>query len=140
MIEIRLLLLVLVVLLHGCGTVAPVLTMKGSLSPESERSLYVTATKQKSIPLASLRRSGFTIAGDLLAAPYQLRITLGVDKAFRDCGTLNNVKYSLRSEGRPVLEISGRGWTGSCDPNIFDEMSQLLMRKFRVGTAAAEGE
>ena len=42
------------------------------------------------------------------------------------CGTTNNVVYDLRSGSGRVLVIKGRGRTGTCKPNIFDDMSQKL--------------
>jgi len=42
---------------------------------------------------------------------------------------LNNVKFQLRFEGRTVAEANGKGWTGTCQPNILTDMSHDLWRK-----------
>jgi hypothetical protein len=110
--------------------------MQHTLVLEGEPSIYVIAAKQKPAAVASLRRAGIVVVDDLAESSHQLRVTLGVDKSFRDCGTLNNVKYALRSEGRSILELQARGWTGECQPSVFDEMSQQLARAVRASMAS----
>jgi hypothetical protein len=39
---------------------------------------------------------------------------------------VSNVAYLLRSGRRYEMVIKGRGLTGSCTPNIFDALSQML--------------
>jgi hypothetical protein len=90
--------------------------------------------------MAALRRAGIVVVDDLLESSHQLRVTLGVDKSFRDCGTLNNVKYAMRLQRRTLLELAGRGWTGECQPNVFDEMSRELARAVRAGMASSGSE
>jgi len=76
--------------------------MEGPLSVDGDPVLFVTAAKQKPAAVASLRRVGIAVTDDVVEASHQLRITLGVDKSFRDCVTLNNIKYALRADGRSV--------------------------------------
>ena len=140
MIGIRSILLALVLLLSACGTVPPTPTKQGIFVLEAEPSLYVTATKQKPAIVDALRRAGIIVVDDLLESSHQLRVTLGIDKSFRDCGTLNNVKYTIRLQRRTLFELAGRGWTGECEPNVFDEMSLELARAIRAGMASSESE
>jgi hypothetical protein len=140
MTDIRSMLLALVLLLPACGTVPPTPTTPSFLVLEAEPSFYLIATKQKPEILAALRRAEIVVVDDLLESSHQLRVTLGVDKSFRDCGTLNNVKYAIRLQMRTLLELAGRGWTGECQPNVFDEMSRELAGAIRAGTASSESE
>ena len=137
MISIRSILLALVLTLPACGTVPPTPTTQGTLVLEAEPSFYVTAAKQKPAVVDALRRAGIVVVDDLLESSHQLRVTLGVDKSFRDCGTLNNVKYTIRLQRRTLLEFAGRGWTGECQPNVFDEMSLELARVIRTALASS---
>ena len=140
MIGIRPILLALVLTLPACGTVPPTLTKQGALVLEAEPSFYVTAAKQKPAVVGALRKAGIVVVDDLLESSHQLRVTLGIDKSFRGCGTLNNVKYAIRLQRRTLLELAGRGWTGECEPNVFDEMSLELAQTIRAGMASSESE
>ena len=140
MIGIRAILLVLLLLLSACGSRPPTPKTPSFIALEAEPSFYLIAAKQKPEILASLRGAGITVVDDLLESSHQLRVTLGVDKSFRDCGTLNNVKYAIRQQSRTLLELAGRGWTGGCQPNVFDEMSRELARVIRAGTTSSENE
>lgn len=140
MIGIRPLLLAFVLTLPACGTVPPTLTSQGALALEAEPSFYVTAAKQKPAVVAALRRAGVVVVEDLLESSHQLRVTLGIDNSFRGCGTLNNVKYTVRLERQTLLELAGRGWTGECEPNVFDEMSLELARAIRAALASSKRE
>ena len=140
MLGVRPILLALVLLFPACGSVPPTTTTQSPLVLEAEPSFYVTAAKQKPAVVDALRRAGIVVGDDLLESSHQLRVTLGVDKSFRDCGTLNNVKYTIRLQGRTLLEFAGRGWTGECQPNVFDEMSLELARAIRTALASSKHE
>lgn len=99
------------------------------------QTVYVISATHKLPAADALRRSGFEIVGDLASAGFVARFTVGVDKSFGNCGTLNNVKLALTSHERQVLEIAARGWTGACHPNVFDDMARVLQQEFvDVGT------
>ena len=51
------------------------------------------------------------------------------------CGQKHNVSYSLAVHGSNVMVIKARGWTGSCEPNMFDEMSAKLAESFALAPA-----
>lgn len=84
------------------------------------------APRQKPRIAEALTEAGFGIAMDLLETPLFLRVTVGNEKGFRSCGTRNNVKFALRREGNTVLEFTEAGWTGSCEPNVFDMLAKRL--------------
>jgi hypothetical protein len=137
---IRSMLLARVLWLPACGTVPPTQTTQSPLALEAEPNFYLMAAKQKPAIVASLRRAGIVVVDDLLESSHQLRVTLGVDKSFRDCGTLNNVIYAIRLHRSTLVEFKGRGWTGECQPNIFDEMSRELAQTVRTGMASSGSE
>lgn len=121
--------LVMTPLLVGCTPKAARVEFARRL-PSSEPRVFLVAAQQKERIAESLQEAGFELADDLLDAPYLLRVTLGNEKDFRACGTLSNVKYSLRHEGRSVVDLTAAGWSGTCKPNVFDEMSERLIRRF----------
>jgi len=51
---------------------------------------------------------------------------MGRNRWSTTCGGVSNVAYLPKSSGRYVLVIKGSGLTGSCSPNVFDDMSQML--------------
>ncbi len=55
---------------------------------------------------------------------------MGSSRQSHGCGTKNNVSYSLSAASIPVLQIKGRGFTGTCEPNIFDAMTATLASRF----------
>ncbi len=66
-------------------------------------------------------------------------MTLGIDQRSRPCGTLNNVRYALRRGGQTLIEVEAKGWTGSCEPNVFDDASRALRRQL-AGTSDPAGQ
>lgn len=116
-------------LLCACTPQPSRVTYEALLPETRDRQLFLVATRQKERVRHSLEKAGFEMVEDPLEAPFYLRVTLGNEKGFRDCGTLNNVKYALRYEGIPILDLGAAGWTGTCEPNVFDEMSGQLMRR-----------
>ena len=60
------------------------------------------------------------------AAAYTLRVRVG-DNRLTD--------YAPSVHGRNVMVIKARGWTGSCEPNMFDEMSAKLAESFALAPA-----
>jgi hypothetical protein len=123
-----------VALVTCCAQETPRATQRGILPAKRDGALFLVAARQKPRIAESLRLAGFEPAADLLDAQFLLRVTVGNEKGFRDCGTLNNVKYSLRMEGQTILEITGSGWTGTCSPNLFDDLSQRLRKSLEAGT------
>lgn len=115
--------------LAGCGASAPTVAVLEPL-PAEEPVLVVTAARQKQAVERALRAAGFTVDERPRADAYLLRVTLGIDQGSRPCGTLNNVRYALRREKRTLVEIEAKGWTGTCEPNVFDAASQALRQQF----------
>ena len=105
---------------------------------DTERTLFVVAARQKPRIVRSLAQAGFDVRPNLLEARGYLRVTVGGGQGWRTCGTRNNVKFSLKREGMPLLELVEKGWTGTCEPNVFDVMSARLMREIAGGRQEEE--
>lgn len=121
--------------LAGCSSVAPEVRVVDPLPQGINTPIYVTAARQKNEIKHALRDAGFRIVDRLEDSLRFMRVTIGVDQGSKVCGTLNNVRFQLRFEGRNVAEASAKGWTGSCQPNVFDELSRK-MRQELLGITA----
>lgn len=95
---------------------------------DPSRAVYLVAARQKPRIAESLRRAQVQVVADILDSPALLRVTVGNEKGFRSCGTRNNVKYSLRIGVVEALQLTEDGWTGTCEPNVFDALSARLAR------------
>ena len=124
--RIKFLLAPVLLLIPACGTTSPTVSIDDLALLEAKPKIYVIAAKQKTEILKVLSTTDLGLVGSLAGSDYQLRVTLGMDRGFKDCGTLNNVKYDLRHNQKTVVLIQGRGWTGNCRPNVFQEVTQKL--------------
>jgi len=107
---------------------APEVHVLSQLARGIEPVIYVTAARQKDEITRALRAAGFRVVDRVSESSYLLRATLGVAQDSRPCGTLNNVRYELRAQGRTVISAEAKGWTGACAPNVFDAVSRELRR------------
>jgi hypothetical protein len=80
--------------------------------------------------LGSLRNARIRIAESFEEADYILTIHVGKRRVNMKCGGMHNIVYTLGSRGSQLMEIKGRGLTGDCIPNAFDDMSQTLATYF----------
>lgn len=131
--------LVLSIVLGGCAPTAPEVRVLAPLPRGVDPAMYLTAARQKEEIARALRGAGFQVVDRVEDSPYLLRVTIGVDQGSRPCGTLNNVRYELRLQGRTVVEAEAKGWTRSCEPNIFDAVSRELRRRV-VEMTTQEGQ
>jgi len=128
----------------GCGGAGreaarsePALERSAALMADStNRSVFVVATRDKPRIVASLEAAGIRVATDLLEAGFLLRVTVGSGQGAQSCGTRHNVKYSLRLENVPVVELAEKGYTGTCTPNVFDVLSARLAEALEGGGGA----
>ena len=130
----RLAALVLLAGAVACTTpVAPHTRVHGPLAPGLDRVLYVTSNTAHENVVADLELAGFRSTSDWRETPLQLVVKLGRVRLSRPCGQLRNVSYQLRHAGIVVAVIKGRGWVGSCQPNLLLEMNAALARLFDAG-------
>lgn len=125
----------LVIALSGCASDGPPPKTEFTLPQGLATPIYVTAARQKADIIQSLRKAGFTIVDRMEDSDHLLRATIGVDQGSKDCGTRNNVRYQIRNQERTVAEASAKGWTGSCQPNVFDEVSRSLRQQLVTTTS-----
>ena len=119
----------LAIAVSGCASDGTPPKTEFSLPQGLATPIYVTAARQKADIIQSLRKVGFNIVDNMEDSDYLLRATIGVDQGSQDCGTRNNVRYQIRYRERTVAEAGAKGWTGSCRPNVFDEVSQSLRQQ-----------
>jgi len=116
-------------LLAACAPSTPEVTTLAPLSLGADAPIVLTAARQKDAIARALRAAGFRLVDAADERAYLLRVTIGVDQDARSCGTLNNVRYQLRVGGESVVVAEAKGWTGACEPNVFDALSQALRRQ-----------
>lgn len=118
-------------ILAACSSVVPPETqVYAPIGPEIPPVLYVVTNSERETVIAALKQAGFSIASDLRDTPLVLDVRLGGSRSSRGCGSVRNVVYDLRHGGVRVAFIRGRGWTGSCEPNMLTQMSAELARLF----------
>ncbi len=115
------------VLLSGCTAPAPAtVTRAPATALKSNPKIFIQATVQQGWIVESLRNAGIDAQDSLPGADYTLLVKVGRNRRSTQCGGISNVAYLLSGGGRYVLVLKGRGPTGSCIPNVFDDMSQKL--------------
>ena len=123
----------------ACGATAPAVTVVTPLPRGEDPSIVVIAARQREAVITALTAAGFRIAERVQESPYLLRVTLGVDQGSRACGTLNNVRYALRRDQQTIVEVSAKGWTGTCVPSVFNDASRALRASVVAMTGATGG-
>ena len=115
------------VFLSGCTTIVPATVTRGPAFPlKANPKIFLRATVQYERIADSLRDAGLGTAESGNDFDYTLDVKVGRNRRSRECGGLSNVSYVLVRSGQYVLVIKGRGMTGTCNPNVFDDMSHKL--------------
>jgi len=119
--------LFLLVLPAACTSTVPATVTRGPPGPVmTNPRIFVSASNQSVRIVRSLRDAGFTVKEGFRDVDYTLEVRIGDSRARRECGSVNNVIYILNQSGQQFMIIKGRGLTGSCSPNVFDDMSRKL--------------
>jgi hypothetical protein len=114
-------------LLAACATPVPATVTWGPSMPITEDpSVFVMTNEQRPRIEQSLRDAGMIVVGSSGDANYRLEVAVGSSRGSQPCGKTANVRYILSRLGSRVLVIKGRGRTGACAPNVFEDMSRLL--------------
>ncbi len=125
----KFLLLVIVQLtfLSGCtSTVPATVTLRPGSPLDPKPMIYLNAPVQWERIAQSLRDAGMTPTDNFNEANYALDVRVGKSRSSAECGGLSNVAYFLTRSNNRVMVIKGRGRTGGCTPNVFDDMSRKL--------------
>jgi hypothetical protein len=128
-------LLLMLALTSACSTAVPATVTWGPNAVLSAQSTIMFNSNAQDLRIAeSIKNAGLRLATGGAPPDYMLQVQVGSSRSSSDCGTVNNVAYILNSSAGRILVLKGRGPTGSCSPNIFDDMSQLLARQFGIGS------
>lgn len=118
----------LILLQFACTSTVPAsITKRAYAAIDPDAAIFVIASQQREAIVASLEKAGARLSPDPEGMDYALDVQLGQNRAIKNCGSVHNVSYSLTRAGRRLMVIKGRGATGTCDPNIFDDMSRELV-------------
>ena len=126
------LLLAMSVLSSSCASEVPAtITRHSSIPLSANAKIFLMANRQHERIAQSLKTAGLPVSNEWDGGGYTLTVKLGSRRSSKDCGSVQNVSYSLGGMGqRRLLAIKGRGATGECEPNIFDDMSRTLASQF----------
>ena len=121
-----------VVLVFGCSSPVPATVTRAPTTPlQANPTIALQANKQRPRVAESLRNAGLRLADSQSEAEdYLLTVNVGRIQRNKTCGGFGNVAYILADGGRYTLVVKGRGFTGSCIPNLLDEMSEMLATYF----------
>jgi hypothetical protein len=121
------LLVLSIALLSACATHVPAtVTVNPPVPIQKDAAIFVLAQVERERIVQSLSDAGLTVTDKWTGDGYSLTVRIGSNRGSSECGGTHNVDYTLSDSGQRLLVIKGRGQTGSCEPNIFDDMSQKL--------------
>lgn len=110
--------------------VPPTVTMPPRITIDPSASIYVSSNRNIDRVVQSLRDAGLRVTNTLEGNSYALVVKVGRGRGSSKCGTTANVVYILNYAGQRVMILKGRGKTGDCAPNAFNEMSNMLATYF----------
>ena len=120
-----------VVLGSGCTSPVPPTVTRAPMSPlEANATIFLQANVQRPRIAESLRKAGVRLSESYSEADYILNVNVGRRHKNQTCGGSSNIAYILDGRNRHLMVIKGRGLTGTCVPNVFDDMSQKLASYF----------
>ena len=120
-----------VVLVSGCTSPVPPTVTRTPRSPlKADATIFLQATTQWPRVAESLRNAGLRLAKSHSEADYILKVNVGRRRRTQTCGGSSNIAYILDGRDSHLMVIKARGLTGSCVPNVFDDMSQKLATYF----------
>jgi len=121
------LLVVPLAFMAACSSHVPAtVTLTPPMPIKKDLTIFVLAQRQRERIVQSLRDAGLVVSDEWDNTGYSLTVRVGSNRGSAECGGTNNVDYTLSGAGQRLMVIKGRGRTGSCDPNIFDDMSRKL--------------
>jgi hypothetical protein len=120
-----------VVLASGCTSPVPPTVTRAPTTPlKADPAIFLQAGVQRPRVAESLRNAGVRLTETFSEADYILNVNVGRRRKNQACGGSSNVAYILDGRDSHVMVIKGRGLTGTCAPNVFDNMSQKLATYF----------
>jgi len=120
-----------VVLAAGCTSPVPPTVTRSPTTPlKANPTIFLQASVQRPRIAESLSQAGVRLAQSLGGADYILNVKVGRRRGSQACGGTSNVAYILDGTAGHLMVIKGRGLTGTCTPNVFDDMSRTLATYF----------
>ncbi len=115
----------------GCTSPVPPTVTRAPTTPLiASPAIFLQASVQKPRVAESLRKAGVRLTESYAEADYILNVNVGKRRKNQTCGGSSNIAYVLDGRDRHLMVIKGRGLTGTCAPNVFDDMSQKLATYF----------
>jgi hypothetical protein len=97
---------------------------------DANPAVFLQAKVQRPRIAESLRKAGVRMTESYAEADYILNVNVGNRRNTQACGGSSNIAYVLDGRDRHLMVIKGRGLTGTCAPNVFDDMSLKLSTYF----------
>ncbi len=120
-----------VVLVSGCTSPVPPTVTRAPTTPLKENpAIFLQASVQNPRIAESLRNAGVRLSESYAEADYILNVNVGRRHDDQTCGGSSNIAYILDDRNSHLMVIKARGLTGTCAPNVFDDMSQKLATYF----------
>jgi len=120
-----------VVLGSGCTSPVPPTVTRAPATPlKANPVVFLQASVQKPRIAESLQKAGVRLAESYAEADYILNVNVGRRHKNQTCGGSSNIAYILDGRNSHLMVIKARGLTGTCAPNVFDDMSQKLATYF----------
>jgi hypothetical protein len=123
-------------LTSACSLVVPAkVTLSPQVPIDKGTNIFVVAEAQRERIVKSLIDAGLNVSDEWTVRGYSLTVSVGRWRTFRnlgsyrtsrECDRVSNVAYVLSGGSHQLMVIKGRGATGYCEPNVFDDMSRLL--------------
>ena len=111
----------------GCASIVePHITQGAAMPLDRDRPFFVVSPEQGKRVVEALSKADFKTAESYENSVYYLSVKIGQRRSVQSCGTVNNVRFEIKYMGEHIMTMRGRGATGTCTPNIFDEMTQLM--------------
>ena len=121
----------LVVLASSCTSPVPPTVTRPPMTPlKANPAILLQASVQMLRVAESLHNAGVRLTESYAEADYLLNVNVGRMHRSKACGGSSNVVYILDGRGGHLMVIKARGLTGTCVPNVFDDMSQKLASYF----------
>jgi hypothetical protein len=120
-----------VILGSGCTSAVPPTVTRAPTTPlKANPAIFLQATVQRPRIAESLRNAGIRVADSFGEADYILNVNVGRRRRNQACGGSSNIAYVVDDRNSHLMVIKGRGLTGTCAPNVFDDMSRKLATYF----------
>lgn len=111
----------------SCASDVPAtVTRNYGFAIDRKADIFVIAPDERPRIVESLKKAGLKPVDVRSATGYSLDVRLGGNRSTEPCGSVRNVTYILSGPPGRMAVIKGRGATGTCEPNMYDDMSAKL--------------